>query len=178
MDFEEKTVEEKIIYRGRILTLRKDTVRLPDGAFAEREMIEHGGGSAVLCEKDGKILLVKQFRYPYKEELWEIPAGKREKGEDPKITAFRELAEEGGVIAKSMELMFELYPSPGYTAEVIRIYRAGGITRGEAHPDADEFLSARWVDKKEIKEMISRGEIKDAKTLVALISVIGQTETK
>jgi len=172
MDFEEKTVTENVVFRGKIISLRKDTVLLPDGKRSEREIVEHGGGSAVVCEKDGKILMVRQFRYAYKENLWEIPAGKVEKGEDPKTTAFRELEEEGGVKATDMELMFSVYPSPGYTSEIVRIYRAHGIKEGTARPDEDEFLSVRWMDKSELKTMIKDGTIKDAKTLIALLSVL------
>ena len=172
MDFEEKTVKENTIFHGKIINLRKDAVLLPDGKQGEREIVEHGGGSAVVCEKDGKILMVRQFRYAYKENLWEIPAGKREKGEDPKITAFRELEEEGGVRAKEMELMFTVYPSPGYSSEIIRIYRAHGIEEGNVHLDEDEFLSARWMDKSQLKTMIEDGTIKDAKTLIALLAVL------
>lgn len=172
MDFEEKTLKECTLYSGRILDLKKDEVLLPDGKKGFREIVRHGGGSAILCEKDGKILMVRQFRYAYKEELWEIPAGKVNAGEDPLATAFRELEEEGGVSAREMELMFSVYPSPGYTSEIIRIYRAKGVKESRAHLDEDEFLRAEWIEKPRLKEMIKSGEIKDAKTLVALLSVL------
>ena len=172
MNFEEKTLEKNTVYSGRILNLRKDEVLLPDGKTGVREIIEHSGGSAVLCEKDGKILMIKQFRYAYREEVWEIPAGKVNAGEDPMETAFRELEEEGGVKADKMELMFTVYPSPGYTSEIIRIYKATGLNVSRQHLDEDEFLSARWIEKSRLKEMIDSGEIKDAKTLIALLKVI------
>ena len=168
MDFEEKTLEENVIYSGKILSLKKDRVMLPDGKEGFREIVTHGGGSAVLCEKDGKILMVRQFRYAYKEEVWEIPAGKVNRGEDPKETAFRELEEECGVRAGEMELLFSVYPSPGYTSEIIRIYRAKGLLESKARLDEDEFLSAYWVEKPRLKEMLEKGEIKDAKTIIAL----------
>ena len=169
MNFEEKTLEKQVIYSGKILNLRKDKVSLPDGNTGVREIIEHNGGSAILCEKDGKILMVRQFRYAYKEEIWEIPAGKVNAGENPLNTAFRELEEEGGVKAEKMELLFSMYPSPGYTAEIVRIYRATGLTESAAHLDEDEFLSAKWIEKPRLKKMIENGEIKDAKTLIALL---------
>ena len=172
MNFEEKTLNKNTVYSGKILNLRKDDVILPDGKQAVREIVEHSGGSAVLCEKDGKILMVKQFRYAYREEVWEIPAGKVNKGENPMDTAFRELEEEGGIKAENMELMFTLYPSPGYTSEIIRIYRATGLKIASQHLDEDEFLSASWIEKPRLKEMIDGGEIKDAKTLVALLKVL------
>ena len=174
MDFNEKTVKETYIYNGKILNLKKDEVGLPDGKGAIREMVEHSGGSAILCEKDGKILLVKQFRYPYKEVIYEIPAGKLNPNEDPAVTAIRELEEEGGIKAERVVKMFDVYPTPAYTNEIIRIYRAEGLKETQVNLDEDEFLSAEWVDKGEIKNMIDRGEIKDAKTLIALLSVLNK----
>ena len=172
MDFEEKTLEENTLYSGRILDLVKDKVLLPDGKESFREIVKHSGGSAILCEKDDEILMVRQFRYAYKEEVWEIPAGKVNAGEDPMETAFRELEEEGGIKADKMELLFSVYPSPGYTSEIIRIYRATGLNKSAKHLDDDEFLSAEWVKKSRICAMIKSGEIKDAKTLIALLYVL------
>ena len=169
MQFEEKTLETSYVYDGKILKVRKDTALLPNGATAGREFVEHSGGSCVVCESEGKILLVKQFRYPYKEELWEVPAGKLNKGEDPAQTAIRELEEEGGVRAEKVEKLLEIYPTPAYTDEIIRIYRAVGLTKTQAHLDEDEFLTAQWFEKDKIKDMIKNGEIKDAKTLIALL---------
>ena len=172
MEFKEKTLSEEYLYKGKILNLRKDKIILPDGKEALREVVEHSGGSCILCEKDGKILLVRQFRYPYKQELLELPAGKLNLGESPELTAIRELEEEGGIKADSVELMFEVYPSPGYTDEIIRIYRAVGIKETKTHLDEDEFLESVWIDKETLKNMIKNGEIKDGKTLIALLSVL------
>lgn len=170
MDFEEKTVKAEYIYKGKILNLRRDEITLPDGNPAIREIVEHSGGSSILCEKDDKIFLVKQFRYPFKEVVLEIPAGKLNKGEDPLETAKRELSEEAGITAERLDKIFEVYPSTGYTEEKIYIYRAAGkLTESKNHLDADEFLSGKWYDKKEVKKMVERGEIKDAKTLIALL---------
>ena len=168
MDFKEKTLSSEYLYKGKILDLKRDKVVLPDGKQGVREIVEHHGGSAILCERDGKILFVRQFRYAYGEELWEIPAGKLNAGEDPAKTAKRELEEESGIIAENVSLLFTVYPSPGYTSEIIRIYRGEGLSQGEIRLDKDEFLSSRWIDAGEVKEMIKRGEIKDAKTLIAL----------
>lgn len=170
MSFKERTVNKKYIYKGRILNLHVDDVLLPDGSPAKREAVEHSGGSAIYCERDGKVLLVRQFRYPYDEEIWEIPAGKLNEGESPDITALRELEEEGGIKAERVVKTFEVYPTPAYTNEVIRIYRAEGLTETEQHLDKDEFLSGQWFDKDTLKEMIKDGRIKDAKTLIALLS--------
>lgn len=172
MDFEEKTINKNYIFKGKILNLRRDDVLLPNGKTAIREMVEHSGGSAILCERDNKIFLVKQFRYPYNQELYELPAGKLNPGEDPAVTAIRELEEEGGVRAERVVKMFDVYPTPAYTDEIIRIYRAEGITETAIHLDEDEFLSGEWIEKDKLKSMINNGEIKDAKTLIALLAVL------
>lgn len=172
MNFEEKTIVKNYVYKGKILNLRNDEVLLPDGKTSKREIVEHSGGSAIYCENEGKVLLVKQFRYAYKKDVYELPAGKVNAGENPADTAVRELEEECGVKANRVELMFEIYPSPGYTDEVIRVYRATCLTQTKAHLDEGEFLTAKWFDKNELKKMIARGEINDGKTLVALLSEI------
>ena len=170
MNLDEKTLSTEYIYKGKILNLRKDKVELPNGNQSTREVVEHSGGSCVYCEVDGKVLLVKQFRYPYKKQLLELPAGKLNPGENPENTAIRELEEEGGILAKTVELIHKIYPSTAYTEEVIYIYKAKDVMKTQKHLDDDEFLDSVWIDKKTLKEMIKKGEINDAKTLVALLS--------
>lgn len=172
MEFKEKTLKKEYIYNGKILAVRKDQVLLPNGNSAIREVVEHSGGSAIYCEKDGKILLVKQFRYPYKEELYEIPAGKLNEGETPEQTAIRELEEEGGIKAKSVEKLFDIYPTPAYTNEIIRIFKAKDFVEAQIKLDEDEFLTVEWIDKNVAKNMVNNGEIKDAKTIIAILSQV------
>lgn len=172
MNFKENTLQENCLFDGKILKLYKDTVSLPDGNTGIREYVSHTGGSAILCIKDGKVLLVKQYRYAYREELWEIPAGKLNPNEDPMQTAIRELEEEGGILASSVEKLFDVYPTPGYSNEIIRIYKATEFKETKAHLDQDEFLTAKWFELSQVKEMIDSGEIKDGKSLIALLSVI------
>lgn len=172
MQFEEKTLKKKFIYQGKILNLRCDDVMLPNGKTALREIVEHAGGSCVLCEKDGKILFVKQFRYAYGKELLELPAGKKDVGETAEQTALRELEEEAGLKAQKAHLLFEVYPSPGYTDEVIKIFRVTEFTESKSHLDEDEFLNCVWIEKSKVKNMIEQGEIKDAKTLIALLRIL------
>ncbi|MBQ7339556.1 MAG: NUDIX hydrolase [Clostridia bacterium] len=172
MDFEEKTLESQRIYEGKILSLKKDKVLLPNGETSYREIVEHNGGSTVIAEKDGKILLVSQFRYAYKEQIWEIPAGKIDKGETPDKTAIRELEEECGYRAGSVKLLFEVYPTPGYTSEKIYIYKASDLVKTQTHFDDDENLTSKWFTKEELADMISKGVIKDGKTLIALLFVL------
>ncbi len=172
MQFKEKTVRKEYLYKGKILSVRKDQILLPNGNHAIREVIEHSGGSAIYCEKDGKILLVKQFRYPYQQELYEIPAGKLNEGETPEQTAIRELEEEGGIKAKQVEKLFDIYPTPAYTDEIIRIFKATDFVEGKINLDEDEFLLAEWIEKDKALNMVNNGEIKDAKTIIAILSQV------
>lgn len=174
MQFKEEKISSTTIYEGKIISVVKDAVKLPDGQSAIREVVHHSGGSAVIAELDDKILLVRQFRYPYQKEIWEIPAGKLNENELPEETAKRELEEEGGYKANSVKLLFEVYPTPAYDSEIIRIYKADGLTKTKTHLDDDEFLSSKWFSKDELREMMKTGEIKDAKTLIALLSVLKQ----
>ena len=172
MQFKETTKNKNYLYKGKILNLRKDDVELPNSNLAIREIVEHSGGSTVYCEKDGKILFVKQYRYAYGEEVLELPAGKLNQGEDPQVTAVRELEEECGIKANKIEKLFEVYPTPGYSNEIIRIYKAWDLDDSEIHLDEDEFLDSLWIEKEKVKKMIQNGEIKDAKTLIALLYML------
>ncbi|MDE6001750.1 MAG: NUDIX hydrolase, partial [Clostridia bacterium] len=125
MSLTEKRIKSQTVYDGKILKLTIDKVSLPDGNESVRECVRHSGGAAVLLVKDGEVLLVKQFRYLYGKEIYEIPAGKLEDGEDATAGAARELEEETGYRAKLVR-MLDLYPSPGYTDEVIHIFFADG----------------------------------------------------
>ncbi len=168
MDYIEKTTRKRYLYRGKILSLRCDDAALPDGKPCKREIVEHSGGACVLYITEGKVLLVRQYRYAYGESLYEIPAGKLEKGENPAVAAKRELEEEGGVCAEELRLLHILYPSPGYTDEKIYIYHALSGKATKAHLDEGEFLDAEYISLEKVKEMLQSGEIKDAKTVVAL----------
>lgn len=165
----ETTLSSEKIYDGRIISLRKDEIITEKGVKQSREVVSHGGGAAVLVVKNGKILLERQFRYPYGEILWEIPAGKRDKGEDYAETAKRELEEETGYIAEKLVKLFEIYPTPGYTNEVIGIFKAEGLKKGVLHFDEDEDITSAWIPEEKAFEMIENGEIKDGKTLIALL---------
>lgn len=168
MNLKEKTVNKNYIYRGKIVTLRCDDAILPDGKPCKREVVEHPGGACVLYVRDGKVLLVKQFRYCYGEETLEIPAGKLNEGEDPCVSAGRELEEEAGVIADNLKLLFTIYPTPGYTNEKIYIYYADSVREGKVHLDEGEFLNSYYIPLEEVKRMIDDGSIRDAKTIIAV----------
>ena len=171
MNLTEKTVKQNVVFEGKIIRVRCDDAELPDGKPCKREVVDHAGGASVLYVREGKVLLVRQFRYPYMEETLEIPAGKLNPGEDPAQTAARELAEETGWQPASVEHMFTIYPTPGYSAEKIYIYRAHGVREGQVHPDEEEFVTAAFYPIDEVLSMIEKGEIKDAKTIIAVMSL-------
>lgn len=165
----EKTLSSEQIYDGVVVKLRKDKIITPRGVESYREIVSHGGGACILAVKDGKVLLEKQFRYAYGEEIYELPAGKRDKGEDFFATARRELEEETGLIPLNLKKITEIYPTPGYTDEIIGVFFADEFEKGEIHFDDTEDLTSEWVDLKTAYEMIEKGVIKDSKTLVGLL---------
>lgn len=169
--FEEKLAEQEL-YTGPVLRLTQDTVRLEDGRQAGRIVVHHHGGAGVAAlSQEGDIFLVKQFRYPVGEELWEIPAGKLEPGEDPLLTAKRELAEEAGLAADTYLDLGPLYPTVGYSSEIIYIYAAKGLHRVPMHLDEDEFLEPHRVPLAEAVAMVMDGRIRDSKTAIACLKL-------
>ena len=122
MELEEKTLSTQTIFNGAVIRLELSEVELPNGNRAGREVVRHSGGAAVLLVSDGKVLLERQFRFPYNKVIWEIPAGKLNAGEDPEVAARRELEEETGYRAGVLKKLTQIYPTPGYTDEIIYIY--------------------------------------------------------
>lgn len=169
MIFEEKKISSERIYEGAILNLRRDTVTVPSGT-AHREVVEHNGAVAIVPVKDdGKIVMVKQFRYPSGQVLLEIPAGKIDKGETvPEETARRELREETGYTAEKLHYLGKLHPSVAYTEEVIHLYAATGLTAGETEFDKDEALDILEYDYEEAFSMAASGQLVDAKTVAGI----------
>ena len=172
MNLEEKKLHSEIKFKGKIITVCLDDAEIPGGAVKKREVVRHGGGVCVVpITENDEILTVEQFRYPYMEVLEEVPAGKRENGEDPLECGRRELLEETGCTADRFVLLGELYPSPGYCSEIIFMYAAKGLHYGESHPDDDEFLNLKKTPLKDLTKKILSGEIKDAKTQAAVLKV-------
>lgn len=170
MELWEKKLSSERIFDGKVLHIRVDTVELPDGQKATREVADHHGGVCIVAlDNEGNILMVKQFRYPYEKVLWEIPAGKLEYGEDPEKAAIRELREETGAIPGKFQSLGELYPSPGYCGEILHMYLAQDLRFGETDLDDDEYLDMERVPFHQLVERILAGEIRDAKTIAAVL---------
>lgn len=170
MNLAEKTLEEKAIFDGRIIHISLDKVELPNGRESTREVVKHPGGVGIAAlTENGEVLLVNQFRYPYKSEILEIPAGKLNPGEDPLECGKRELHEETGASAAEYISLGKLLPSPGYTNEIIHLYLAKGLTYGKQQPDEDEFLDVVKLPLEKAVQMVMSGELKDSKTQVALL---------
>ena len=168
----EQTDKVTGIFSGKVLVMHHDDVTLCNGAQAKRECVDHPGGVAVIgLTDDGRVPLVRQFRYPYKEIIYEIPAGKLEKGEDPFEAGKREFKEEVGAVAENYFSLGELYPSPGYTNEIIRLYGATELSFEEQDLDDDEFLQIVKMPLDELVERVMSGEIKDAKTVAAALKL-------
>ena len=165
MKKEEKTIKSNVIYDGRILRLNCDDVMTSKGVMTKREVVHHHGGVCVLAMVDGKIPMVKQFRYSYGEEMFELPAGKLEKGEDSYEAGIRELEEEVGLKAEKLISLGCMYPSCGYTNEIIYLYKAENVSKTEMHLDPDEDLDVYYFTLEEISNMILNNEIRDAKTI-------------
>lgn len=170
MEFKEEMVSQETVYEGVIVNVRRDKARLMDGRITNREVVEHPGGVAVFAMDDqGRVALVRQYRYPMGEETLELPAGKLEPGEDPRGSGLRELAEETGLVPGTFEDMGCLYSSPGILAERIYLYFAKDLTQGPTHPDDGEFVETVWLPYQDLVDKARRGEIKDGKTLVGIL---------
>lgn len=157
------------IYKGRIVDLNLETVTLPNGATVELEIIHHPGAAAVVAMKDERtVVLIRQYRHAVGGYIYEIPAGKLHPGEDPRDCAARELEEEIGYRATSLELLLSFYTTPGFTDELIHIYRAAGLTRGTQNLGGDEVLEVIEMPLETAIARIADGIIRDGKTIVGL----------
>ena len=166
----EKKISGEVPFDGRIFRVERDEVELENGRRSFREVARHkSGGACVLCELDGKVAFVRQFRYAYGQELLELPAGKIDPGETPAACAARELREETGLIPGVFESMGVSYSSPGILAERIYLYFAKDLKQGPTQPDDGEFVETVWIPYPELMDMARRCEIVDGKTLAGLL---------
>jgi len=170
MDLFEKTIESKDIYNGKIFKIKQDIVELPTGNKTTRDLLIHPGGVGVIAvNSEGKIPMVRQFRKGIKQISLEIPAGKLEFGEDPEACGIRELREETGYVAKDFEFLAKFAPTPAYCSEIIYIYKAENLEYVGQHLDENEHLNVEFYTLDELVEMVSSGEIIDAKTIIAIM---------
>lgn len=170
MHFEEKTVKETEIFKGKVLKLDFLEVLLPDGNPATREIIRHPGAAAVIPINDkNEIFMVRQYRKPLEKVTLEIPAGKLDRGEDPRVCAERELREETGVTSGKLWYVASIHSTPGFSDEVLHLYAATELTEGESNADEDEFLSVEKIPIGKLLQMIFSGEITDAKSIIGIL---------
>ena len=170
MEMIEKTLSRQPIFDGRVIKVHVDQVELPNGSTSTREIVNHPGGVGILAlDQDNNVLTVTQYRYAYQQTVLEIPAGKLEPGEDPYRAALRELQEETGASTDKLTPLGNVYPSPGFSDEIIRLYLARNLTWGEMHPDDDEFLEVQRIPFHILVDRILNGEITDAKTCIAIL---------
>jgi len=166
---EEKTIEREVIYQGKIFDVEKHVVSLPNGNTSVRELVYHNGAVAVLViDESENIVMVEQYRKAFESMSLEIPAGKLEKGEEPLASAERELEEETGYTAESLEKIFSFYGAPGFCSERVDVFVAKGLSAGEMNLDEDEFLNVKRYSFDEAVALLDRGIITDAKTIMAI----------
>lgn len=172
-------IASRRVHSGRIVQLDIDTVRFPDGSSGELEMIRHSGASAVVPvlsgpqDPDPQILLIHQYRYAADGDIWEVPAGRLDPGEDPADCARRELMEEAGVVAGRVEHLTTIYTTPGFTDERVHLYAAFDLKAGEHRREADEFLEVAPHPISRVLGMIRDGTVVDGKTICAVLFFAG-----
>lgn len=169
MIFEEKTISSKLVYEGPVFKVRQHVVETRGGE-ALRDVVEHTGGAIMVAVRDdGRILMERQFRKPLEQVILELPAGKADPGEDPLVTATRELSEETGYTPGEVRHLISYYPTCGYSNEFLHIYICRDIVEGETHWDDTECMDIVAYEADELVDMIMRGEIKDSKTIIGIL---------
>jgi ADP-ribose pyrophosphatase len=165
-----RVVSRRRVYSGKVLELYVDDVIEPGEVRARREVVRHAGSVAMLAVDDQqRVLLVRQYRYALDDEIWELPAGRLDGGEEPQTGARRELEEEAGVQAGQVEQIAFFHTTPGFCDERMFVFRASGLTLGAARPEPDERIELRWFTPAEVDELLATGGVHEGKTLVALL---------
>ena len=173
--FQETRIDGKVLYEGRIVTLRVDRVRLPSGGESSREVVEHAPAVVILAENTaGELLFIRQFRYPLNKVIWEIPAGLVEEGEDLVEAAVRELQEETGWKPGQMKEIFRFYPAVGFSNEELILYHATDLTASKLAEDVDEYIEPQFLSLRRVQELLDTKEICDGKTLLAIYWYLAQ----
>lgn len=166
-----KIVSSNEVYKCSLFRVTEDEATDPSGFHIKRSIVRHLGSAVMMAvDEKNRILLVRQFRLPAAKDLWELPAGRMDKGEKPLQTARRELKEETGYTAHKWQKLAVFWPSPGYVGEKMTIFLATGLTPGEAQPMEDERIECRWFKRKELDKMIQDGKIEDGKTMIGFLT--------
>ena len=170
MELTEKTLSRRDIFEGKVVSLHVDTVELPDGKTSIREVVEHVDGVAVLAlDEDNNVLTVTQYRYVFAKPMLELPAGKLDGGEDPRVGALRELKEETGAVPDTLESLGRIVLSPGCFGETLHLFLARGLHMGQQHLDEGEFLNVDRIPFDELYRRCMEGDVDDAKTVTAVL---------
>ena len=174
-----KILSSQTIYEGKIFGIRRDEVIEPSGVRATREVITHPGSVVVLpVLPDGRILMIRQYRHATRQYLWELVAGRIDRGESPRKAAARELIEETGYRARKFRIFLDVFPTPGFLEERMFILLAEGLTAGVAEPEDDEKIISRAYSRKQLEEMMERGKLRDAKSVAGILYYFRFLSTK
>jgi len=165
-----RVLSHRRVYDGKILALELDEIQEEGGPKVLREVVRHRGSvAAIPVDDEGRLVLVRQYRHPVGQALWEVPAGVLEKGESPEQAIRRELEEEVGRRAGHLERLATFHPTPGFCDEVLHLFRATRLEESAVHPDDDEVLEVKWYTLDEARGLLHAGEVRDAKTIIALL---------
>lgn len=165
-----KILRSKMVYKGPVFGIRRDEIIEPGGMRVTREVITHPGSVVVLpVFPDGRILLIRQYRHATRQFLWELVAGRIDRGENPRKAAARELIEETGYRAKRFHVFLDVFPTPGFLEERMYILLAEDLTAGKAEPEEDEKITAQAFTQSELEQMIRRNKLRDAKSIAGIL---------
>ena len=166
--FYEQKIESKRVFEGKMISVRVDRVRLPNGEESTREVVDHPGAVVIVPVLGEEIIFVEQYRYPIEQELLELPAGKMDPRESPEECAKRELEEETGYQAKKFSYLGKIFTTPGFTTEVIHIFVAEELEETSQNTDPDEFIEVKKIPVEKVLSLLKNAEIEDSKTICAL----------